>query len=205
MIKLIDILSEIGDASVKAFPWIKKGNLKNFLAKLKKNATDNYDKGEVFSYEITSPNAIYLFKLGCYIKKRQNFVLHFGDGPPPPKPKEKFNLIVYIAFNTKGSKTEKETNLNEQYGLMSTIIECLTDFVENVDEDIRIEEINYQPKADTGKDTDMGSKRAKLYLAFLKQNINKLPGKWTAFSSSDTIQIRKGDWTTTGDNIVAKN
>lgn len=207
MIKLVDILNEIGDASVKAFPWTRKGNLKNYFARLKKKATNNYKDGEIFAYEVTSPNIIYTIDLGCYLKKRQSFVLHFGDDPAPEE-REKYEMTVYIGFDKKGGKKQKETNLNEQYGLMSTLIECITDFVNNTDEDIYIDSINYQPKADTG-DIDYGmnmdSQRAKLYLAFLKKNIGKLPGKWTAFTTPSSMQIRQGDWTTTGDNIAAKS
>ena len=89
---------------------------------------------------------------------------------------------------------------------MSTLIECITDFVNNTDKDIYIDSINYQPKTDTENDVDyMGSKRAKLYLAFLKKNINKLPGKWTAFSDPSSMKIRQGDWTSNDDNIAAKS
>lgn len=197
-------LAEIGDASVKAFPWTRKGNIKTFLAKLKKEAANNYKDLGVFSYEVTSPNATYMVKLGCYMRKKTALVLRLPGKPVPEQPK-KYEMLVYIAFNTKGSKTEKTTNLNEQYGLMSTVIECISDFISNLDDDIVVDELSYKPKADTGKDTDIESKRAKLYLAFLKQNINKLPGKWTAFSQSDRIAIRPGDWTTTGSSIVAKN
>jgi hypothetical protein len=199
-------LTEIGDASVKAFPWTRKGNLKNFFARMKKNATSNYKDGAQFLYEVTSPNAVYTVAIGCYLKKRQSFVLHFGDGPAPEQ-KLKYEMIAYIGFNTKGSKKEKETNLNEQYGLMSSVIECLSDFVTNTDEDIFIDSINYAPKSDKGSETeyDMESKRAKLYLAFLKKNIGKLPGKWTAFSTPSSMQIRQGDWSTTGNSIVAKS
>jgi hypothetical protein len=206
MIKLTDLLNEIGDASVKAFPWTRKGNLKNFFTRMKKKATTNYKDGEQFFYEVTSPSAVYTIFIGCYLKKRQSFILHFGDEPTPEQ-KLKYEMTVYIAFNTKGSKKEKETNLNEQYGLMSTLIECVSDFVNNTDEDIFIDTINYAPKSDTGSETeyDMDSKRAKLYLAFLKKNIGKLPGKWTAFTTPSSMQIRQGDWSTTGNSIVAKS
>ena len=109
MIKLIDILNEIGDASVKAFPWTRKGNLKNFFARMKKKATNNYKDSEIFAYEVTSPHAIYTVNLNCYLKKRQSLTLHFGDDPIPEE-KEKYEITIYIGFNTKGSKKEKETS-----------------------------------------------------------------------------------------------
>jgi hypothetical protein len=93
--------------------------------------------------------------------------------------------------------------MNEQYSVMATVIECVEDFIKKASKYFIIKEITINPKSDTSGDAQLDSKRGRLYMAYVKRNINKLPGKWTAYANSEGIVIKNGDWT--GGDIVAKS
>lgn len=203
MIKLYTILNEVGEASAKPFKWTKKNSLNNLFAVLKNISEEQWSPFKIFRYEAQSENAKYSIRFGCAIKDKNLIRLALPGSKPKPKPKEKYDLIIYIAFNVVGARSEKLTGLNEQFGLMATVVQCITDFVKNMDNEIEIKEINIQPKSDTNADPNVDSKRGRLYLSYIKKNISKLPGKWTAYGGDTEISIKNGDWT--GGNVIAKS
>ena len=98
------------------------------------------------------------------------------------------NVSFTISSDT--AHEEPETNLNEQYRVMSTVIECLTDYIDHVeglvvsigDDEYTcvIQTIYVAPKSDvtgnTGNpDSSIDSRRGRLYQAFIKKNLEKLP------------------------------
>jgi hypothetical protein len=110
-------------------------------------------------------------------------------------------MEVWIGFTVDDS--DADTNMNEQYSVMATVVECIEDFIKKASKYFLIKEITINPKADNSNDANLDSKRGRLYLAYVKRNISKLPGKWTAYSNSEGIVIKNGDWT--GGDIVAKS
>ena len=124
----------------------------------------------------------------------------------PGKPKRKYEgpqyeMEVWISFTVDSS--DEDTNMNEQYSVMATVIQCVEDFVEKASKYFVIKEITINPKSDTSSDAQLDSKRGRLYMAYVKRNISKLPGKWTAYANEDGIVIKNGDWT--GGDVVAKS
>jgi len=202
MIRLGDILKEIGEASLKPFPLTRKGNLTSFFNSLKKRAEDQYDpNGKEFAYEAVSEKAKYLIKYSCHIRTKQPLII-LKPGAGPKQPKWKYEMIAGVGFNIKGAREEKETNLNEVYRLMSTVVESMIDFIKGIPENIRVSEIMISPKADTEDSPSLDSKRGRLYLAYVKKSIDRLPGTWTAYQTRTGIEIRSGDWT--GGGVLAK-
>ena len=201
--KLIDILKEIGDASAKPLIWTSKGNI-SALAQQFASVIDNQKNymnwvgPSVFGYEAQSDSTTYNISIEAMGRKRMSLML-----PGTKKPKKvgpKYDMEVWISFTVNDS--DEDTNLNEQYRVMATLIACVQDFISKVSSTFFIKEINILPKSDTGPDAQFDSKRGRLYLAYVKRNINKLPGKWTAYADEDGISIRNGSWE--GGNIVAK-
>ena len=201
--KLIDLLKEIGDASAKPLDWSSKGNIllhaKRFALKIDNQKNFRKWLGPAnFEYTAKSNNAIYNITIEAMGRKIMNLML-----PGRPKPKiegPKYNMEVWVSFAVNGS--DESTNLNEQYRVMSTVIECIQDFISKVSDIFSIKEINILPKSDTGPDAEFDSHRGRLYLAYVKKNINKLPGNWTAYANEDGISIKNGTWDS--GNIVAK-
>jgi hypothetical protein len=203
-VKLLNILKEIGDASAKPLIWRSKGNISN-LAKQFVDIIDDKKKGinmvgpYIFGYTAQSNNAIYDINIEAMGRGRMVLML-------PGKPKRKFEgpkyeMEVWISFTVNDS--DEDTNLNEQYRVMATLIECIQDFISKVSKVFLIKEINILPKSDTSSDAQFDSHRGRLYLAYVKRNIDKLPGKWTAYANEDGISIKNGSWE--GGNIVAKS
>lgn len=191
MIKLKDILFEVGEGSATPFQFNRKGNFGSFFKSLKSSATINkYTPHKDFVYEIIGDKARYLVKFRCILKKKNTMVLRLpGDDYEPTN--VKYQMIVSVSFNVKGAKGEHETGLGEIYRLMSTVIETVTDFIKGLDDDIKIESIHIYPKADeSGNDSDIDSKRGRIYLAYINKNIGKLPGKWASFKYTDRVELK---------------
>jgi hypothetical protein len=205
MISLKDILSEVGEGSAKPFQLNRKGNFSPFFTALKLVAKDDKwtKTNKNFVYEIVSDKTKYLIKFQCIAKKKNSMILVLPGQKPKQKPKEKYEMEVSVGFNIKRAREEYETNLNEMYRLMATIIEAVKDFINGVDEEVKLNTIHIYPKADEGDAGSVDSKRGRIYLSYIKKNISKLPGKWTAYQHSDRIEIRNGDWS--GGDIIAKS
>ena len=89
-----------------------------------------------------------------------------------------------------------ETNLNEQYRLMATVMECIEDYVNRL-EGLKVEvaggkehtcviyKLYIVPKSDIEAGPQLDSRRGRLYKAFLQKNLNKLPFKMTIDTGSD--------------------
>jgi hypothetical protein len=152
----------------------------------------------IFGYTAQSDSAVYDINIEAMGRRRLSLQL-----PGKPKPKEigpSYVMEVWISFTVNNS--DEDTNLNEQYSVMATVIECVEDFVKKASKYFLIKEITINPKSDTSGDATLDSKRGRLYMAYVKRNINKLPGKWTAYANEDGISIKNGSWE--GGNIVAK-
>lgn len=202
--KLLNILKEIGDASAKPLLWSSKGDI-SARAKRFASSIDNKKSGfnmvgpSIFKYIAQSDSAIYDINIEAMGRRRLSLQL-----PGKPKLKEigpSHVMEVWINFTVNNS--DEDTNLNEQYRVMATVIACIQDFVRKVSDTFEIKEINILPKSDTSSDAQFDSHRGRLYLAYVKRNIDKLPGKWTAYANEDGISIKNGSWE--GGNIVAKS
>ena len=173
-----------------------------FIEQIKK-AEDPYQWvsfNSIFEYEAKSDKVTYEIGVQALGRKQRLFVLSFGN-EPAPKSKDKYEMEAYVGFSVNG--TEDDTNLNEQYRVMATMVECIQDFVKRISKYFDIDKIFILPKPDSGGAPKLDSKRGRLYLAYVKKNLNKLPGKWTAYAKNDGIEIRSGDWK--GGDVIAKS
>ena len=200
--KLTDILNEIGDASAKPFKWSATRAIdlvsKQFIIGIDKRTPSRDWIGPIkFGYTAHSDKAQYDITMEAMGRKRLVLMLPGVKKPTGPM----YEMQVWISFTVDNS--DEDTNMNEQYSVMATVIECVEDFIKKASKYFIIKEININPKSDTSSDAQLDSKRGRLYLAYVKRNISKLPGKWTAYADSEGISIKNGDWT--GGDIVAKS
>lgn len=202
--KLTDILNEIGDASAKPFSWSVNRSIdstsKQFISGIE-NQKDKRDwLGPIkFGYTAHSGKAQYDITMEALGRKRMILQL-----PGVGKSKIKgplYEMEVWISFTVDDS--DEDTNINEQYSVMATVIQCVEDFIEKASKHFLIKEITINPKSDNSSDAQLDSRRGRLYLAYVKRNISKLPGKWTAYADSEGISIKNGDWS--GGDVVAKS
>jgi hypothetical protein len=202
--KLTDILNEIGDASAKPFKWSANRSIdltsKQFIVGIE-NQKDKRDwLGPIkFGYTAHSNKAQYDITMEAMGRKRMILQL-----PGVGKSKIKgplYELEVWISFTV--DESDEDTNMNEQYSVIATVIQCVEDFIEKASKHFLIKEITINPKSDNSSDAQLDSRRGRLYMAYVKRNISKLPGKWTAYADSEGISIKNGDWT--GGDVVAKS
>ena len=202
--KLTDILNEIGDATAKPFSWSATRSIdsvsKQFITRIDGQNNKISWLGPIkFGYTAHSNKAQYNITMEAMGRKRMVLRL-----PSIPKPKTKgpaYEMEVWISFTVGNS--DEDTNMNEQYSVMATVIQCVEDFIKKASKYFVIKEITINPKSDTGGDAALDSKRGRLYMAYVRRNISRLPGKWTAYANSEGIVIKNGDWT--GGDIVAKS
>jgi len=168
MIKLKDILYEIGDASAKPFA---------FKRTLGKSAEEYKGSDSNMPYESYDANMIeYEFTTD---KQTQYVVSIDLDVMRTPG-----TIQSEVDFHVKtpgGGFSLDDTNLGEQYRVMSTIKDIVFDFIEEWQEHWYIHNLEVAPiKSLDGGDDDVDStdgvdtRRGKLYLAFIKKNLPKL-------------------------------
>jgi hypothetical protein len=174
--KLIDILSEIGDASAKPFPWTPDGNVEATInAALKSNGY--YE----FTYTINSPKTTYqVFITGSLLRHG-----YISSG------NVRYTFGMNVSFDVKDAEKEDQTtNLFEQYSLIATVIECVIDFIKKANklDNVKPGYIAIRPKGDNSEsEPDPNSKRGKLYTKYVEKNLNRLPGNWGINIRSNSI------------------
>jgi len=185
--KLTDILSEIGDASAKPFPWTPDGDVEATI----KSEMGPYPESNQyeFTYTINSPKTTYQVLIAGHLEDTISW-------PEINKYKDnRYQLIFSVAFDVKDAEKEDQTtNLFEQYSLIATVIECVIDFIKKVNkiDNVKIVQIYILPKSDDPEGgTDFKSKRGKLYVKYIEKNLNRLPGNWKINITNylDFIQI----------------
>lgn len=156
MIKLIDILNEIGDSSAQKYDWRFKGK---------------YDTSDVINidYEFkTDSDTQYFVKLTVQESSATpsafEMMVAFGVG----------KSIIKKAFGDK-KPFAQVVNKGELYRVMATVVDIVKDGIEKMAQnDYPVKIILFKPEKE--KETATGFKttdqRAKLYMAYIKQNMD---------------------------------
>ena len=169
--KLIDILSEIGDASAKPFPWTPDGDVEATIKSKMGLGNNSYE----FTYTINSPKTTYQVFIGGYLQQ-------LGSSGDVYNRYRWYKTYLGIGFDVKDAeKKDQTTNLFEQYSLIATVIECVIDFIKKVNklDNVKFVYIAMQAKGDNLENrSDLNSKRGKLYTKYIEKNLNRLPGNW---------------------------
>jgi len=159
MIKLKDILYEIGEASAKPFAFKKTSG----------DSAEEYKGND-------SNNVVYEFTTD-----KQTKYLVSIDQSPMRTPRTISSEVDFGAQTAGGGFSLDDTNMGEQYRVMSTIKDIVFDFIEEWQEHWYIHNLEVAPiKSTDGGDDDtdsidgVDSRRGKLYLAYIKKNLPKL-------------------------------
>jgi len=208
------VLNEIGDSSAKPFKWHTTMNVSKWLAQNADAAKDKQHSGSYedryhktglsFRYEFTSDTTgtKYHIHIGGYFGKNFWFSL-MGDKPDDWKD---YHCIIGLGFGVDGVEGDPETNLNEQFRVMATVVECALDFIQKALDDkgnVKIAEFHMNPKLDKEEQKGMDSRRGKLYLAYIKNSFKKLRTKSHYYieQTKDGFVLKFGEVRTTGNAI----
>ena len=150
MIKLKNILNEIGDASVAPYPFTRV----------------NSDIGKNIKYNFDTPTEKYWVKFAPDTGTHK-FLPHYAKNNPPWK--------YEVIFSTYEGMPNDTTDRGEMYAVMSTISDIVKDFVNRF---TNARELVIIPTKDSAKkDWTKDRRRFKLYLAYIDKQLEKsLPG-----------------------------
>jgi hypothetical protein len=165
MIKLTEILQEIGDASALKVPYrlkYKYENPENFTVKY---ATYQFDIDDVTYTVIISEDPI-----SYNLKSKKSKVSKID--------------VSFVADD--GPEMMKDTNLNVQYKVMATLVSILKEYIENNPIVVQIE---YSPIKTNKK--DKGGRAESRRELFYKQYIQKSLPNWTYIKRGSNIIIKK--------------
>lgn len=161
MIKLLDILAEVGEGTAQKYNWSYSG----------KEANNDYD---ILNYDFKTDSGVRYFVTLVASNEPLNaaddfeMTVSFGVGDKGPL-KSKVGL-------GKPSYT-KVVNKGEIFRVMSTVVDVVKDGINRLKEEEKpIKYIIFKPEKE--KETETGFKqsdqRLKLYLAYLKQNMDQI-------------------------------
>lgn len=175
MIKLKDIVNEIGEANVKPFNWKKTSG----------KTVEQFKRKEEYYRFLDSVDDIITFEFTTH--KGTVYDVDIEVGSVYNVATQKFDLGAIeagIDFSTKnkaGVATMDSTNKHEQYAVMSTITDIFITWVNEWDEEYYINKITVDPIKDEGDDSygdRTDNQRGRLYYAFMKKQLHKLNKKY---------------------------
>tara|TARA_R110002020_G_scaffold103520_3_gene242348 strand:- start:1235 stop:1789 length:555 start_codon:yes stop_codon:yes gene_type:complete len=165
MIKLKDILREIGEANIAPFNWTKTSgdSPQQFKEKMGMEVfEDGYDT--IITYKFTTDKGT---QYGVDLQIEEDKEWEEG-------------IECEIDFSIKGGEGRylpmDSTNMHEQYAVMSTITDILVTWVNEWDKEFYISKIKIDPIKDDEDDYSdrTQNKRGKLYYAFMKKQLHRL-------------------------------
>ena len=182
MIKLKDILYEIGEANVKPFNWKKTSGLD--AKQFKEKEGREVSVGDTITFEFnTHKGTVYVVDIEV------NSVFNSDT--------QKFDLGAVeceIDFSTKdsiGIAHYRGTNKHEQYAVMSTITDIVITWVNEWDNIHYINKITVDPIKDDGGSGVFrtSNQRGRLYHAFMKKQLHKLNKQYHIRVFDDYFEI----------------
>jgi hypothetical protein len=105
-----------------------------------------------------------------------------------------FDSSYNVSFDVEFGQ-EEETNFQEQYRVLATVVQCVRDFIEQADKTpIPVKQLDIVPKAGEGEKKGMDNRRGRFYLAYIKKQVKTLPGDWSVVKmyGDDGVKIRRG-------------
>jgi len=195
MLKLKNILFEIGEGTAKPLKWrvasdpVRKITIAAEMMNRHNIKETGPIKIEYIAQSEANPKAFYIIGLTTQLYNAGNdHTYNVKRKSPAGAILVRVNVSFTISSDT--SREEPETNLNEQYRVMTTVIECIKDYIDRVeglvvsigDDEYTcvIQTIYVAPKSDIAGNaqepgSSVDSRRGRLYQVFIKKNLEKLP------------------------------
>ena len=190
------LMNEVGEASAKVYSYKSDISPRWLFYKADNYFKDNSIKKsytDQLIYTFSTGKAKYIVQIPVEMEKQTyiNFSRNSDWKPGPP-----YKTYARVDFTTEGNPDEKATNLNEQFSVLSTITNIVIDFISKFNEaGGNIILMNVFPKADSDEGSKIDSKRGKLYAAYIKKNLSKIPGynirENTSSEGNEYVEIYK--------------
>ena len=205
-----EILNEVGEGTSKPFPLTSKPTVTIELSRLanigKKHPGDE-DKPWMadlsFFYNFENDKG-YTYKVNFlgWAKVDDSYYSYdlrraLGGGKNMGPNKVTFDSSYNVSFDVEFGQ-EEETNFQEQYRVLATVVQCVRDFIEQADKTpIPVKQLDIVPKAGEGEKKGMDNRRGRFYLAYIKKQVKTLPGDWSVVKTYEEggVKIRRGKLT----------
>lgn len=199
MILLENILYEIGEG-VKPFPFKPWGTITtdDWVEEMKgwepnADKTTDPDDRTFISYRFYK-------KLGYEFQSESEDYYVSIDGtayatPDPVKEGRKWDIRFRADFGTK-ERGDDATNLGEQFAVMSTVVAVVKDVIARLQSDkkYQVRRMEFYPKREKGDEVGpLGTKRGKLYLAYIQKQLPQFEGQWKVRTGMDNIVVERTD------------
>lgn len=194
MIKLKNILvNEVGEGTAKPLKWKVYSDparnititVRDLMGRHKQREVDSV-KIEYTAQSATNPKFYYIIKFDTQLTNAGFDHAYRSNRTSSNAGAILVQTNISFTLTSDASRDEPETNLNEQYRVIATVIECVKDYIDRVEGLVIsingdeytciIQTIFIAPKSDTtGNVSASDSRRGRLYQAFIKKNLAKLP------------------------------
>ena len=178
MIKLKDILREIGEANIKPFNWAKTAgdSPQQFKEKMVMDIFKDYGYDSINNYKFTTDKGTH-YSVDLMIEEDEY--------------KEGIECEIDFSVEEKYWLPMDATNMHEQYAVMSTITDILVTWINEWDKEFYISKITVDPIKDEGGSGVFRAqnKRGKLYHAFMKKQLHKLNKEYSINVFDDHFEI----------------
>ena len=169
-------VNEVGEASAKVYSFSSDKDPSEII-NLAKNFFGKGTSSKVFeqplTYIFSTDKADYIVKFNVEVE-RQTYV-NFSKNPDW-KPGPPYKTYASVGFNIEGEEEDKDTNLNEQFSVLSTVTKIIFDFIDKINEaEGNLVSLVIAPKSDTGEESSLDSKRGRFYTAYIQKNLSKYP------------------------------
>jgi hypothetical protein len=206
-------VNEIGDASAKPFSWKASTDVKKKMKALFNNVQkigNNKHLTQTFTYTFKNDEGVeYTVYFNGWMQHQTAINFAGGAVSPLQRYDSSFNLGYNLTSDYKKG-IERETNMGEQFRIMSTVIEIAKDFMRNAeDSGYPVKQLIFTGKGDEGGEGGIDTRRGRMYMAFLQKQLKNLGTKtpYTAMPFSDGktdgITLTWGNWH--GSSVIAKS
>lgn len=206
----IENLNEVGEGNAKTYSFksdTDPSKLIELAKEFHKTNTSNryYETKLVYKFKTDKANYNVTFAVSMEQQRYINLSRDPNFKPGPP-----YKTYAEIGFNIEGDTEERNTNLNEQFSVLSTVTKIIFDFIDKINTSGgNLVKLYVGAKSDTDKKSTLDSKRGRLYVAYLKKNLSKLPGydarEYKNSDGNEFIEIyKKGNVNEVGEASASK-
>ena len=203
-------INEVGEANAKTYPFksdIDPSKLIELAKQSHKTSTSTryYETNLVYKFKTDKANYDVTFAVTMEQQRYINLSRDPNFKPGPP-----YKTYAEVGFNIEGDTEERNTNLNEQFSVLSTVTKIIFDFIDKLNTSGgNLVKLYVGAKSDTDKKSTLNSKRGRLYTAYLKKNLSKLSGydarEQTNSDGNEFIEIyKKGSVNEVGEASASK-
>jgi hypothetical protein len=178
----VNSLNEIGDASAAKLEW-NPAQIEKIAKEIERKIRNQFDDTVEYYDMLPVINVI-------SPESRTRYRVTVDASVD--KPEDELAITTLRVDFTTEEAGDDAINKGEQYKILATLTDIIIQLINRVNDidSTTLDLVKFYAKDDTeGKYANSGSKRGKLYQAFINKNLAKLPGNWKMSTSDEVIML----------------